>query len=224
VKGWGKSPPAPWRHGGSPNPVRCKTNRLRYEVTRPGAGSLPRGMVTLDRIRLTGLLQESPAQAGFSHLRAAFVHHRCITLGFLKDLVFFYEECGQSGGIDLVGCDDMRVDVEAHRWPCVTCSICEFTSGDALKVPQRDSTVAKSVWGAVGQALGYADVMHGAPKPVSGNVGKEEPLCRERGRDDLHQPRGHWYPPRSSLSASAFAVDRLDKEAERPNVDIRAFE
>ena len=38
-------------------------------------------MVTLDRIRLTGLLQESPAQAGFSHLRAAFVHHRCITGG-----------------------------------------------------------------------------------------------------------------------------------------------
>ena len=29
VKRWGKSPPASWRHGGSPNPVRCKANRLR---------------------------------------------------------------------------------------------------------------------------------------------------------------------------------------------------
>jgi hypothetical protein len=29
VKRWGKSPPASWRHGGSPNPVRCKANRFR---------------------------------------------------------------------------------------------------------------------------------------------------------------------------------------------------
>src|SRR5512133_17574 len=29
VKRWGKSPPASWRHGGWPNPVRCKANRLR---------------------------------------------------------------------------------------------------------------------------------------------------------------------------------------------------
>src|SRR6266487_7040951 len=66
VKRWGKSPPASWRHGGSPNPVRCKANRFRYEAARPGTGLLPRGMVTQDRIRLTGLLQESPANAGFS--------------------------------------------------------------------------------------------------------------------------------------------------------------
>src|SRR4051795_3521854 len=38
VKRWGKSPPAPWRHGGSPNPVRCKANRARYEAARPGPG------------------------------------------------------------------------------------------------------------------------------------------------------------------------------------------
>src|ERR671928_1225562 len=53
VKRWGKSPPASWRHGGSPNPVRCKANRFRYEAARPGTGLLPRGMVTRDRIRLT---------------------------------------------------------------------------------------------------------------------------------------------------------------------------
>ena len=46
MKGWGKSPPASWRHGGSPNPVRCKANRFRYEAARPGTGLLPRGMVT----------------------------------------------------------------------------------------------------------------------------------------------------------------------------------
>jgi hypothetical protein len=38
VKRWGKSPPASRRRGGSPNPVRCKANRLRHEVARPGAG------------------------------------------------------------------------------------------------------------------------------------------------------------------------------------------
>src|SRR5262249_46380658 len=39
VKRWGKSPPASWRHGGYPNPVRCKANRLRYQAARRGAGS-----------------------------------------------------------------------------------------------------------------------------------------------------------------------------------------
>ena len=34
----GKSPPASWRHGGSPNPARCKANRLRSQVARRGAG------------------------------------------------------------------------------------------------------------------------------------------------------------------------------------------
>jgi hypothetical protein len=76
VKRWGKSPPASWRHGGSPNPVRCKTNRLRYEVARPGAGSLPRGMVTLDRIRLTGLLRKAPASAGVFYV---CMRHRRVT-------------------------------------------------------------------------------------------------------------------------------------------------
>jgi len=66
VKRWGKSPPASWRHGGSPNPVRCKANRSRYQAARRGTGLLPREMVTLDRIRLTGLLPRSPLLAGFS--------------------------------------------------------------------------------------------------------------------------------------------------------------
>src|SRR3954462_13493433 len=66
VKRWGKSPPASWRHGGSPNPVRCKANRFRYEAARPGTGLLQRGMVTQDRIRLTGLLPKSPASRGSS--------------------------------------------------------------------------------------------------------------------------------------------------------------
>src|SRR5436190_22153427 len=42
VKRWGKSPPAPWRHGGSPNPVRCKANRPRHQVARRGAGCADR--------------------------------------------------------------------------------------------------------------------------------------------------------------------------------------
>src|SRR2546421_12377449 len=66
VKGWGKSPPASWRHGGSPNPVRCKANRSRHQAARRGTGLLPREMVTPDRIRLTGLLTRSPLLAGFS--------------------------------------------------------------------------------------------------------------------------------------------------------------
>src|SRR5204863_2997023 len=73
VKRWGKSPPASWRHGGSPNPVRCKANRSRYQAARRGTGLLPREMVTLDRIRLTGLLPRSPAQAGLRHAVAAGV-------------------------------------------------------------------------------------------------------------------------------------------------------
>jgi hypothetical protein len=36
----------------------------------------PREMATLDRIRLTGLLKENPAFAGFSYLMAG---RRCIT-------------------------------------------------------------------------------------------------------------------------------------------------
>src|SRR3954462_8912901 len=38
VKRWGKSPPAPRRRGGLPTPVRCKANRARHEVARPGPG------------------------------------------------------------------------------------------------------------------------------------------------------------------------------------------
>src|SRR5919202_2163903 len=68
VKGWGKSPPASWRHGGSPNPVRCKANRFRYEAARPGTGLLPRGMVTQDRIRLIGLLRKKPWKRGFFYI------------------------------------------------------------------------------------------------------------------------------------------------------------
>ena len=50
-------------------------------MTRPaeGPGTPQREMVTLDRIRLTGLLQKSPALRGFSTIRALPVHHRCIT-------------------------------------------------------------------------------------------------------------------------------------------------
>src|SRR5512133_3574122 len=68
VKRWGKSPPASWRHGGSPNPVRCKANRFRYEAARPGTGLPPRGMGTGDRIRLTGLLRKKPWKRGFFYL------------------------------------------------------------------------------------------------------------------------------------------------------------
>ena len=35
----------------------------------PPGNRRPRGMVTLDRIRLTGLLTEDPANAGFSHFQ-----------------------------------------------------------------------------------------------------------------------------------------------------------
>src|SRR5438105_12932334 len=73
VKRWGKSPPAPWRHGGSPNPVRCKAKQVPTTqpaeepgtpLERPGNRS-PRGMVTLDRSRLTGLLRKKPWKRGF---------------------------------------------------------------------------------------------------------------------------------------------------------------
>ena len=72
VKGWGKSPPAPWRPGGSPNPVRCKVKQV--PTTRPAeepgtplepsGNRRPREMVTQDRIRLTGLLRKSPGDPG----------------------------------------------------------------------------------------------------------------------------------------------------------------
>ena len=39
VKRWGKSPPASWRHGGSPNPVRCKAKQVPTTAARRGAGS-----------------------------------------------------------------------------------------------------------------------------------------------------------------------------------------
>jgi hypothetical protein len=49
--------------------------------TRPAEepGTPPREMVTLDRIRLTGLLRKSPVLQGFSICRTGPVHHRCIT-------------------------------------------------------------------------------------------------------------------------------------------------
>src|SRR5207244_8216284 len=72
VKRWGKSPPASWRHGGSPNPVRCKANRSRSQAARRGTGLLPRGMVTQDRIRLTGLLRKTHANAGVFYLLFGF--------------------------------------------------------------------------------------------------------------------------------------------------------
>ena len=73
VKRWGKSPPASWRHGGSPNPVRCKTNRLRPRrpaeepgrSLEPPGNRRPRWMVALDKIRLTGLLRKKPWKRGF---------------------------------------------------------------------------------------------------------------------------------------------------------------
>jgi hypothetical protein len=77
VKRWGKSPPASWRHGGSPNPVRCKVKQV--PTTRPAEEPgtplepsrkrRPREMVTHDRIRLTGLLRKAPAKAGVFYWR-----------------------------------------------------------------------------------------------------------------------------------------------------------
>src|SRR5205085_8439121 len=73
VKRWGKSPPAPWRRGGWPNPVRCKAKQVPTTppaeepgtpLERPG-NRPPREMVTQDRIRLTGLLRKKPWQRGF---------------------------------------------------------------------------------------------------------------------------------------------------------------
>jgi hypothetical protein len=69
VKGWGKSPPASWRHGGSPNPVRCKVKQVPMTLPAEEPGTplepprkrRPREMATHDRIRLTGLLKENPA-------------------------------------------------------------------------------------------------------------------------------------------------------------------
>ena len=71
-------------------------------------------MVTLDRIRLTGLLQENPANAGFSHfsdrLCASPVHHggECLRPDTAR------KERHKSVGIHLVGDDDVRVHVQAH--------------------------------------------------------------------------------------------------------------
>src|SRR6476660_1148009 len=77
VKRWGKSPPASWRHGGSPNPVRCKVKQV--PTTRPAEEPgtplepsrkrRPRGMVAHDRIRLTGLLRKKPWKQGFFYAR-----------------------------------------------------------------------------------------------------------------------------------------------------------
>ena len=63
---------------------RDQTTGRIYRVAPKGAqpeepGEPLRRMVTLDRIRLTGLLPESPANAGLSHFRecsrASPVHH-----------------------------------------------------------------------------------------------------------------------------------------------------
>ena len=56
---------------GLPNPVRCKAKQV--PMTRPaeGPGTPHREMVTLDRIRLTGLLPKSPAKVGLFHLLVA---------------------------------------------------------------------------------------------------------------------------------------------------------
>ena len=84
VKRWGKSPPAPWRHGGSSNPVRCKVKQIPLKRPAEGSGTplepsgnrRPRGMVTLDRIRLRGLLKENPA---ICRVFPFWVAHSCIT-------------------------------------------------------------------------------------------------------------------------------------------------
>jgi hypothetical protein len=78
VKRWGKSPPAPWRHGGSPNPVRCKAKQAPETLPAEGPGAplepagngRPREMVTLDRIRLTGLLPRSLLKGASPLLRS----------------------------------------------------------------------------------------------------------------------------------------------------------
>src|SRR4029077_3263169 len=66
VKRWGKSPPAAL----ATEPARQTPSGARgtssADAAPPGAGELDRWMVTLDRIRLTGLLQKSPAMRGFS--------------------------------------------------------------------------------------------------------------------------------------------------------------
>src|ERR1043166_7986262 len=50
VKRWGKSPPASWRHGGWPNPVRCKAKQAPSTLPAEEPGTPHRWMVTLDRI------------------------------------------------------------------------------------------------------------------------------------------------------------------------------
>jgi len=65
VKRWGKSPPAAVAtRSACQTPSRCKAKQA--PLTRPAEepGAPHREMVTLDRIRLTGLLQKSPARAG----------------------------------------------------------------------------------------------------------------------------------------------------------------
>jgi hypothetical protein len=50
---------------------------MTWPAEEPGAPQ--REMVTLDRIRLTGLLQKSPVLRGFSIEHLEPVHHLCIT-------------------------------------------------------------------------------------------------------------------------------------------------
>jgi hypothetical protein len=64
-------------------------------------------MVTLDRIRLTGLLPKSPAPAGLFHSCRGFVHHRCITNRGLGGGFGFLDEGSERLGVDLLDRDYM---------------------------------------------------------------------------------------------------------------------
>ena len=64
VKRWGKSPPASWRHGGSPNPVRCKANRLRRGGPPRSRVSCTEGWSPETESGLQACYGKSPGNAG----------------------------------------------------------------------------------------------------------------------------------------------------------------
>src|SRR5262249_5226334 len=100
----------------------------------PPGNRRPREMVTLDRIRLTGLLRKSPGNGACLLALSGSVHHLCIT----------------SSGLDgLLQCFGRRnhVGVGAQRGLLVTVSGagCELGRGSSLCKPQGDPAMSELV-------------------------------------------------------------------------------
>jgi hypothetical protein len=73
------------------------------------------------------------------------VHHRCIRGSALRDRKTARKQPFEDLRVDVIGHDQMRVDVEAHRGSGVPGAFRELPRRHALEVPQGDPAMPQAM-------------------------------------------------------------------------------